>query len=55
MTRQARPEQSAPTLCVDVMEIASSGNMLDQIVGSIEDGGCQAAERLKRQGSQVWA
>lgn len=24
--------------------------MLDEIVGSIEDGGCQAAERLEREG-----
>lgn len=26
------------------------GNVLDEIVGSIEDGGCQAAERLEREG-----
>lgn len=54
MTRQVRLEQSAAALCVDVVEIASSGNMLDEIVGSIENGGCQAAERLERQRSQVW-
>lgn len=55
MTRQVRLEQSASAPCVDVVEIASSGNMLDEIVGSIENGVCQAAERLERQGSQVWA
>lgn len=55
MTRRVRPEQSAWALCVDVLEIASSGNMLDEIVGSIEKGCCQAAERLERQERRVWA
>lgn len=26
------------------------GNVLDEIVGSIEDGGCGAAERLEKRG-----
>lgn len=41
MTRRARLEQSARALCVLMRwKLHLQGNVLDEIVGSIEDGGC---------------
>lgn len=47
MAGAARTKCSGPVLMWWKLHL--QGNVLDEIVGSIEDGGYQAAERLERQ------